>query len=489
MSLLIKPEPFSREVDRIFDRLFDAPAAQRWAPAMDLTEAEDHYVLKADLPGVSDEDVSIEVDRGVLTVSGERRAEHEQHEKGWHRIERAFGTFQRQLTLPEGVDADAVTAEFDRGVLDRPGAQARAGEAAADRNRRRQRRRQGRRGGHRRGEVASGGMSPPAFEIDARDGSARAGVLRLAHGEVNTPAFVPLASNASVRGLAAAEVEALGFEMVLGNTFHLFIQPGQDYVREMGGLHEFMGWRRPLITDSGGFQVFSMGHGSVAEEVKRRRGQSQSRVISIEEEGVTFRSYVDGDERFMGPETSMEVQAALGSDIALAFDECTPFHSDRDYTRRSMERTHRWLERCKAWHGDHGPTGQALYGIVQGGVHEDLRAESAAFVAAADTGRRGDRRLAGRGQGADARGAALVARPDRPRQPAPPPGDRGRGRHPRRSGRRRRHLRLRDAHPPGPPRHGPRARSRHALPARPLQVSGSRAGRADRRGVPLSGLP
>ena len=117
MSLLIRPEPFTREVDRLFSGLFDAPAAQRWVPAMDLTEAEDHYVLKADLPGLSEEDVSIEVDQGVLTVAGERRAEHEQREKGWHRIERSFGRFQRQLTLPEGVDPDTVSADFDRGVL------------------------------------------------------------------------------------------------------------------------------------------------------------------------------------------------------------------------------------------------------------------------------------------------------------------------------------------------------------------------------------
>ena len=218
--------------------------------------------------------------------------------------------------------------------------------------------------------------------IEARDGAARAGVLNLAHGTVHTPAFVPLASNASVRGLAAAEVAALGYEMVLGNTFHLFIDPGPDYVREMGGLHAFMGWDRPLITDSGGFQVFSMGHGSVAEEIKRRRGETRSRVLSIDEEGVRFRSYTDGSERFMGPETSMEVQAALGSDIALAFDECTPFHVERDYTRSAMQRTHRWLDRCVSWHGEHAPGGQALYGIVQGGVEEDLRAESAAYVAA-----------------------------------------------------------------------------------------------------------
>ncbi len=120
--------------------------------------------------------------------------------------------------------------------------------------------------------LASGPMLP--FEIDARDGSARAGVLRCAHGEVRTPAFVPLASNASVRGLAASEVAGLGYEMVLGNTFHLFIEPGHEHIAEMGGLHEFMGWSGPIITDSGGFQVFSMGHGSVAEEIKRRRGTS-----------------------------------------------------------------------------------------------------------------------------------------------------------------------------------------------------------------------
>ena len=133
-----------------------------------------------------------------------------------------------------------------------------------------------------------------------------------------------------MKALQADEVAELGYEMVLGNTFHLFIQPGHEHVSEMGGLHEFMGWDGAIITDSGGFQVFSMGHGSVAEEVKRRaperREASHGGVISIEEEGVRFRSYVDGAERFMGPETSMEIQAALGSDVALAFDECTPFH-------------------------------------------------------------------------------------------------------------------------------------------------------------------
>ena len=222
---------------------------------------------------------------------------------------------------------------------------------------------------------------PPVFEITARDGAARAGLIHTPHGDVRTPAFVPLASTATVKSLHAAEVAELGYDMVLGNTFHLFIQPGQDLIAEMGGLHEFMGWDGAIVTDSGGYQVFSMGHGSVADEVKRRRERRTSRILSIEEEGVRFRSYLDGAERFMGPETSMEVQAALGSDIALAFDECTPFHVERDYTAGSMERTHRWLDRCVAWHGEHGPPGQLLYGIVQGGVYEDLRAQSTAYVA------------------------------------------------------------------------------------------------------------
>jgi queuine tRNA-ribosyltransferase len=224
---------------------------------------------------------------------------------------------------------------------------------------------------------------PRAFTIDARDGSARAGVLRCAHGGVRTPAFVPLASTGTVKTLHASEVAALGYEMLLGNTFHLLIQPGADHVRRMGGLHDFMGWRGAIVTDSGGYQVFSMGHGSVAEEIKRRRDKRESMILSIGEDGVRFRSYLDGAERFMGPETSMEAQAALGSDVALAFDECTPYHVERDYTQSSMERTHRWLDRCVAWHAEHGPEDQLLFGIVQGGVYEDLRAESATRVAAA----------------------------------------------------------------------------------------------------------
>lgn len=223
------------------------------------------------------------------------------------------------------------------------------------------------------------------FEITARDGAARTGVLHTAHGAVQTPAFIPLATKGSVRGLEAREVAGLGYEMVLGNTYHLFVSPGPERIAAAGGLHGFMGWERALITDSGGFQVFSLAHGGVANEVKGsgRQGGDHGSVVSIGEEGVRFRSYRDGTSLFISPEVSMQVQAALGSDIALVFDECTPFHADRDYTARSTERTHRWLDRCLEWHGRGGPERQAVFGIVQGGVHEDLRRESAEYVSAA----------------------------------------------------------------------------------------------------------
>ncbi len=232
------------------------------------------------------------------------------------------------------------------------------------------------------------------LEIHARDAAsrARAGMLRLAHGDVRTPAFVPLATKAVVKTLEAHEVRALGFDMVLGNTFHLFLAPGHEQVAAFGGLHGFMRWEQPIITDSGGFQVFSMGHGTVADEVKGRAsmatrdGERAGKILSIEEEGVTFRSYLDGSTKFLGPEISMAVQAALGSDIALVLDECTPFHVSCDYTARSTERTHRWLDRCLAWHERHGPPGQVVYGIVQGGTDEGLRRASAQAVAARATG-------------------------------------------------------------------------------------------------------
>jgi queuine tRNA-ribosyltransferase len=223
------------------------------------------------------------------------------------------------------------------------------------------------------------------FEIDARDGSARAGVVHTAHGPIETPAFIPLATKGTVRGLESAEVAELGYQLILGNTYHLFVSPGPERIAAAGGLHGFMSWERALITDSGGFQVFSLAHGGVANEVKGSgRSGDHSSQVEVTEEGARFRSYRDGSELFISPEVSMSVQAALGSDIALAFDECTPFHADRDYTARSTERTHRWLDRCLAWHEREGPERQAVFGIVQGGTHEDLRRESAQYVSEAD---------------------------------------------------------------------------------------------------------
>jgi queuine tRNA-ribosyltransferase len=228
-----------------------------------------------------------------------------------------------------------------------------------------------------------------AFTIEARDGAslARAGTVHTAHGDVRTPAFVPLATRAAVKGLLPAEVAEAGYGMVFGNTFHLLLNPGPELIERFGGLHRFMDWERPIVTDSGGFQVFSMGHGTVADEIKGRsaRGVRSSgqagAILAIEEEGVRFRSYVDGSEHFLSPEGSMEVQRALGSDIVLVFDECTPFHVDRAYTERSTERTHRWLRRCLEWQAEHGKPDRLVYGIVQGGVYEDLRRASAATVA------------------------------------------------------------------------------------------------------------
>jgi queuine tRNA-ribosyltransferase len=227
------------------------------------------------------------------------------------------------------------------------------------------------------------------FEIRTRatDSRARTGTLKLTNGDVQTPAFVPLATRGAVKTLDPRDVEDLRYEMVLGNTFHLYLSPGPELIAGYGGLGRFMRWPRPIITDSGGFQIFSMGHGSVADEIKGRGrggagGRSNGAIISITEDGVRFRSYIDGSERFMAPETSMSVQAALHSDIALVLDECTPFHVTRDYTARSTERTHRWLDRCLDWHDEHGPGDQLVYGIVQGGVERDLRVESTEVVAA-----------------------------------------------------------------------------------------------------------
>ena len=234
-----------------------------------------------------------------------------------------------------------------------------------------------------------------ALSIEARDPAsrARAATLHTAHGDVRTPAFVPLATKATVKGLLPEEVAALGYEMVLGNTFHLLLSPGPELIERFGGAAPLHGLgaadhhrlrRLPGLLDGPRHRRRrDQGPRAVAIGRVQLGASAAERSSSIEEEGVRFRSYVDGRERFLSPEGSMAVQAALGSDIALVFDECTPFHVDRDYTERSTERTHRWLERCLRWHAEHGPRrSSCVYGIVQGGVHEDLRRASARTVAA-----------------------------------------------------------------------------------------------------------
>jgi queuine tRNA-ribosyltransferase len=223
-----------------------------------------------------------------------------------------------------------------------------------------------------------------SFSLLKTDGRARLGEIATPRGVIRTPAFMPVGTAATVKAVYTDQLEAAGADIVLANTYHLMLRPGAERIARLGGLHEFMRWKRPIITDSGGFQVFSMGHGTVADEIKGRSRPSDraGRLLSIDEEGARFRSYIDGSEHFLAPETSMEIQAALGSDIALAFDECTPLNVDREYTARSTERTHRWLRRCLDWHAEHGPDGQLLYGIVQGGVYEDMRAESVGEVMA-----------------------------------------------------------------------------------------------------------
>ena len=196
------------------------------------------------------------------------------------------------------------------------------------------------------------------FEVEARDGAARAGRLRFARGEVETPVFMPVGTYGTVKAMTPEELEGLGARIVLGNTYHLMLRPGTEIIAAHGDLHDFMHWERPILTDSGGFQVFSLGE-----------------LRSIAEEGVTFRSPLNGDRIFLSPEISMQVQRALGSDIVMIFDECTPYPADEATARASMELSLRWAARSRAAHGDNPA---ALFGIVQGGMHEALREASAA---------------------------------------------------------------------------------------------------------------
>jgi queuine tRNA-ribosyltransferase len=202
------------------------------------------------------------------------------------------------------------------------------------------------------------------FELLATDGDARRGRLTTAHGVVDTPVFMPVGTQATVKGLTPEDLEAAGARIVLGNTYHLFLRPGHELVRELGGLHRFMGWPGTILTDSGGFQVWSLA--------KRRR---------ITEAGVEFRAPLDGATRFLSPELVIEIQRALGSDIAMVLDECLAYPATRETTERSLDLTLRWADRCRAAQAKNDG-GQALFGIVQGGTDEQLRLRAAAATVA-----------------------------------------------------------------------------------------------------------
>lgn len=197
------------------------------------------------------------------------------------------------------------------------------------------------------------------FSIDAVDGRARTGLLNTPHGPIATPVFAPVGTQATVKAMRPRDLRDLGATLILSNTYHLYLRPGDELIRDLGGLHRFMAWDGPILTDSGGFQVFSL-----------------SDARKIDDDGVTFRSHLDGSSHRFTPEISIRIQENLGADIIMMFDECPP-PSDRDYVKQSLDRTHAWAERCAA---AKSRPDQALFGIVQGGVFRDLREASARFL-------------------------------------------------------------------------------------------------------------
>lgn len=206
----------------------------------------------------------------------------------------------------------------------------------------------------------------------------RTGIISTPHGIIETPAFIFCATKATIKGLTPNMFD--DSQIILSNTYHLFIEPGSDLVAEHGGLHKFMGWNKPMLTDSGGYQIFSLGYGSVSSEIKGAREFKNKTLLKINENGAIFRSYRNGDKKLLTPELSIQIQNKLGADIILTLDECTPFCFSKEKTTKSMHRSHRWelrsLEEFKKLPTDN----QALYGIVQGGVYEDLRIISTNFV-------------------------------------------------------------------------------------------------------------
>lgn len=210
-------------------------------------------------------------------------------------------------------------------------------------------------------------MAAVTYELIKKDSrtKARRGRVNTPHGPIETPVFMPVGTAGTVKAMKPEEVRDMGAQIILGNTYHLYLRPGHEVVKAAGGLHKFMNWERAILTDSGGFQVFSLGA-----------------MRKISEEGVEFRSHIDGSKHMLSPEKSMEIQNALGSDIMMAFDECAPYPADCNYVKNSLERTTRWLKRCKEYHKN--TEQQSLFGIMQGGMYKDLRKQSAEEIVELD---------------------------------------------------------------------------------------------------------
>ncbi|MBS0621629.1 MAG: tRNA-guanosine(34) transglycosylase [Verrucomicrobia bacterium] len=225
-------------------------------------------------------------------------------------------------------------------------------------------------------------MSPFSYEIlhVSRRSQARVGRIHTAHGVIDTPGFVAVGTNGTLKGIDNAAVNDIGLQLMFCNTYHLMLQPGIEVVEKAGGLHRFTGRKGPIITDSGGFQVFSLAYGGVANELKSAGQRSSEKlVLKINEEGVLFRSYRDGSKMLLTPETSVNAQKALGADIIIPFDELLPYHTDAQTLQHSFERTHRWEQRSLETHRA-DPRGQAMYAVIHGGVDHNLRAQSCAIL-------------------------------------------------------------------------------------------------------------
>src|SRR3989344_5192463 len=220
------------------------------------------------------------------------------------------------------------------------------------------------------------------FELQHKDKNshARAGVIHTNHGDIETPVFMPVGTQASVKTLDQTDLENLGAPIILGNTYHLHLRPSEDLINNFGGLHKFMNWPKPILTDSGGFQVFSLG-------LQKNAELDNKKLVSIDDDGVTFRSHIDGSSHRFTAESAIDIQHKLGADIIMAFDECTPDSAEEKYVREAMERTHRWADRYLAEHQkntSHHGYRQFLFGIIQGSNRKNLREESAKYISSLD---------------------------------------------------------------------------------------------------------